>query len=472
MSISKRNFPFNTTIFTLIILVSMVSVSLCLEDMDRPSGYKNLYLLPLSFLICVATFFFSIISNKKITQNIPNILVIILLFIRNTLTPIVMVWDSYKSSLGIPNSQNVENAIGLITYETVSLFLFLYLRKTIFIRKIRFVRKINRESYGVFKIVFVGMLLICITALILIPEFRTQFYSIFTKDITHLIQEEANYNVGTILRVLATLGDICIGAMRIILPTYIIYKIALKGQTVKTLILALFCVFMQCLLMNDSNAYILMLMISQFLLVYKLFPKYHKMIIIGLLVFSMAFLIILYINRFMLDHYGASMSLFLQSYLPSVANTAGIFNIKPKHNFWQMFIDIFVAIPFKTTLGYTGNATSINTIWQETNGCKGQIMPTIAGSYYYFGSILSPFLSCLFISIANKANEKLNGEDNVMLYAVYIYLMIYSAATPFIYNGCIYIQCFLQRMIFMFIVAIFSPLHFSDIEHLKIKGEE
>ena len=47
----------------------------------------------------------------------------------------------------------------------------------------------------------------------------------------------------------------------------------------------------------------------------------------------------------------------------------------------------------------------------------------------------------------------------------------YSAAVPFVYNTCIFMQCFLQRMIFMLIVAAFSPYKLSDIKHLQ-KGQD
>ncbi len=473
MRIKKNSFVGYSTVYLLLLAISVAATIICLDDNSRPAGYEKLYLLPLSATLCFMFFCFYLIKDK-ITNNIPNILLIVFTTLRNVITPITMVIDSYESSLGIPNAENVQKAILLVFYETIAIYAFLFLYNNIKSgRKIKITTNIG-ESKQIFNLLFYGMVGASILALLLVPQLRSQYYTIFTNDITHIVQEEATYSVGTVLRILATLGEVCLGAVRIVLPTFVIYKIACKGQTAVNLILALCMVLVQCLFMNDSNAYILMVMISQFLLVYKLFPKYKRAIVVGLTVFSILFLVLLYINRFMMDHYATSLSLFLQSYLPGVANTAGIFNVIPEHNFFQIFEDIFVAIPFKSTFGYSGWAQSINAIWQEANNCMGQIMPTIAGSYYYFGFWLAPILSCFFVYVANRLNKKMKNEGNVMLYAVQVYLMMYSVATPFVYNGCIYFQCILQRVIFMYIVAKFAPFKFSDIKHLDkdIEGQE
>lgn len=452
--------------FFVISIISIKSIYMCAVT-TQPSGYEKLFLLPLTFTTGFLIFFNVVFSSKEdLTDNIPYILVILLGFVRNVITPMYMITDSYVSSLGWVNPQNVEKAIYLVAYETIAIYVYIVLSR--YVRMFNFKIKPNiKHSTGVFNVIFLCMVVVSGLALILIPAFRTQFYTIFTSDITHIVQEEAEYNVGSILRILATLGEVCIGAIRIILPTYFIYKCALNGQNAKNLILSLFCVFAQCIFMTDSNAYILMLMISQVLLVCRLFPKYYKKIFKILVFLTVGFFVVLYRNRFMQDHYANSTSLFLQSYLPSVSNASGIFNIGVSNKLSQLFVDIFIAIPFKSSFGYNGGLISTNLLWQKINDCKGQIMPMVAGSYYYFGFWLSPVMSCFCISIANRLNKKLKCEQNVMLYSVYIYFMIYSAATPFVYNSCIYFQCFLQRVIFMIIPALFSTFKFSDIMHLR-----
>lgn len=328
-------------------------------------------------------------------------------------------------------------------------------------------RSVIFESLTAYKCVLYSMVFLCIIAFITIPQIRSQYYTIFTKDITHLVHEETNYNVGSLMRILATLSEVCIGAVRLLVPSSIIYHLSLKGQSLKNLVLSVLCVLSQVLFMNDSNAFILMLMVSQFLFLYRLFPKYQKQIVRGVALFSVAFIVILYFNRFATDHYGKSSSLFLQSYLPSVANTAGIYNMEQRHDLLQVFKDIFVAIPFKSTFGYRGNVMSTNVLWGTANNARGQIMPNVAQSYYYFGSVLSPLLSCVCVYISIQINKHLKKEDNAIKYATLQYIMVYSASVPFVYNSCIFMQCFLQRMIFMLIVAIFAPFKLSSLKHLQ-----
>lgn len=453
-------------ITSIVFYFSVYSIISIIDCSNLPNGYELLIFLPASYLIC----FFFIISQlyirKKIVENIPIVLTMVLLALRNVITPIFMVKDSFVSSLGIPSAENARRAIVLTTYETIALSIAMYFfeNKTYNSKRMK---KIQLESITTYKTVLYFMVALCVVSFLIIPEFRSQYYTIFTKDITHLIHEETNYHVGSIMRIIATLSEVCMGAVRLLVPSSIIYHLAKKGETFRNLLLSIICVLSQVFFMNDSNAFILMILVSQFLFLYRLYPKYHKLIVRSISCFSVIFLIVLYINRFSTDHYSKSFSLFLQSYVPSIANTAGIYNMQPKHSIVQIFKDIFVAIPFKSTFGYKGNVLSTNNLWGAYNNITGQIMPNVAQSYYYFGSILSPLLSCLCMYISIRINKILKNEDNAIKYAVYQYIMVYSAAVPFVYNSCIFMQCFLQRMIFMLIVAVFAPFKLSSIKHLQ-----
>ena len=467
---NKSNIMKHLIIAIVVVVFSVYSIAIIIDDSHKPNGYEMLFLLPLSFLVCYIMLLWQLVLKKKIIDNIPVTLVLLFMLLRNVVTPIYMVKDSYVSSLGIPSAEYINKSIFLITFETVimSFFLFYFECKEYQNNEKRYMKMESLTSY---RFILYSMIAICIVSFIAIPQFRSQYYTIFTKDITHLVHEETNYNVGSAMRILATLSEVCIGAVRLIVPSSIIYHLSLNGQSKKNLGLSILCVLSQVLFMNDSNAFILMLMVSQFLFLYRLYPKYQKLIVRGVSIFSLGFIILLYLNRFATDHYGKSFSLFLQSYLPSVANASGIYNMEREHDMLQIFKDIFVAIPFKSTLGYRGNVMSTNVLWGVCNQAKGQIMPNVAQSYYYFGSIFSPLLSCVCIYISIKINKKLKTENNVIKYAALQYIMVYAAAVPFVYNTCIFMQCFLQRMIFMLIVAVFAPYRLSDIKHLQ-KGKD
>lgn len=466
MKLTKINLV-KLSIYIVLILSSVYAIYLCSNDLSRPAGYENLFLLPLSFLICIGLFYFTLFRNRTILENLPCVLMVVLTFLRNVFTPIKMVTDSYISSLGIASAESAKKAIWLVFYETLVIYIYVFI-----VEKYRFKQKgitlpIGKKNKQIFNVLCMMMLGISVMAIISVPAMRTHYYSIFTSGYTGVVQDISSYRGNALTRILGTAGDMTISAVRYVFPCYLFYKLASKGQTIVHVVVSIMIVLLQSLFMTDSNAFIFMLMISQMLFIIKLYPKYQKGILIGLSCMVMVLALLLYFNRFALDHYSKSISLWLQSYIPGVANTAGVMNITPKHQIGQIFEDIWVAIPFKSFLGYSGNASSLAQMWGEVNNCSNQIMSTVGQSYYYFGTMFAPLLSCVLIQISRKCQKRIYNVDNALLSAAYIYLMIYSVATPFIYNFCIYLHAFLQRIIFIFILAYFAPCCFSDIKNMQ-----
>lgn len=463
----SRIFPLKVIIYIALLISSFHAINLCLGDTGRPAGYDKLFLLPLSFFISIALFYFSFFREQLIVDNLPCFLMVVLTFLRNVFTPIEMVTDSYVSSLGIANAQAAELSILLVFYETIIIYLCVFISQKIRFKQSLLKVSFVKENVHLFNILLGIMIAIAVISIVLVPALRSHYYSIFTSGFTSTIQDDSSYRGGVLTRVLGTGGDMAIAAVRYVLPCYFFYKLAYRGQTMLHLMVSLVIVLLQCFFMTDSNAYILMLMISQVFFIIKLYPKYQKLILIGLASMVLVLAFAMYFNRFALDHYSKSISLWLQSYIPGIANTAGVMNIKPSHRILQIFDDIWVAIPFKSFLGYSGNTMSLAQIWIQTNNCRGQIMSTVGQSYYYFGVLFSPIISCFLIQKSRKCQKKTQSIDNALLSAAYIYLMIYSAVTPFVYNFCIYLQAFLQRTVFIFLIAYFAPYRFSELERLR-----
>ncbi|MGN0316824.1 MAG: hypothetical protein ACI4E1_02700 [Lachnospira sp.] len=451
-------------IFIFIVLVSLYVFVSCLYFSHYPYGYEKLYLLPASYLIGVLLFYSYFLRNE-IVYVMPNILFLVLLFIRNVITPYVMITESFTSSLGSIDGNNINVSIWLITYETVVLFIFVFLCEKYMVKPI--LKKIDTgltPSSQVFKLLMYGMIAIGISALIFVPSLRTHYVSFFKAGYSGVIQNDVTYRGNFVLRVLGTAGDIFVETSRFIFPVYVFFLLARKGQSLLRLIICLVIVLLQSMFMTDSNAYILMLMVCQLVVVSRFFPKYRKGLVTITVLFSLVFMTVLYFNRFALNHYSKSLSLFLQSYFPSVANTAGVLSMSPNHSFFQLFRDIVAVMPFKNALGFSGTINSTAQLWQETNNCRGQIVSTIGESYYYFGAMFSPILSCFFIWLSKKINKKIFETSNPIMFAVLVYMMAYAVLTPFLYNGCIYAKSLLQRVIFMLIAAWFCPLRISDLD--------
>lgn len=469
MRISKL-FPIKSLLFLITMAFALYACFLCSDYQGYPSGYEKLILLPLSFFIAVGLSFLSLFRGKKLNDNIPGLSLILLAFIRNVVTPIAMVKDSFQSSLGIANATSANISIWLVSYETIVIFLFFYIVE-IFKFKQKGIKLPNgKANLRAYRRITVCMVAIAILSLLLVPSLRNSFYSVFTSGFASGIQLNLDYRESAFTRALATGGDMAISSIRYILPCAFFYKLALRGQKASSLLISCLLVLAQSFFMTDSNAYILMIMISQLLFIMKLYPKYRKTIIIALIAMVILFAAVFYFYRFALDHYSRSISLWLQSYLPGIANTAGIMNVSPPHNPFQLFIDFWIAVPFKAFIGLSYNGLSTAQLWREANAVPNQILSTVGQGYYYFGFALAPILSCFLIQISRKCSKYISSMDNALLCSAYIYFMIYSVCTPFVYNFCIYMQAFLQRTIFIFIIAYFSPYLFSGLNY-SIQGE-
>ena len=453
-TIKRNNVLSKMLIFLVLEVTSFLSLCACLLSDFMLDEYR--YMLPASFLLSNSFLFFKVVVGNLMTQ-LPKCIVIVLLFLRNVVTPWVMLTDSFQSVIGLASYQDATHASILIAYETLILFLVIaFYRGNLLKMRISF-DLCFKNKIVVYKVLMYGSVFICISALIFIDEFRTQYYTIFTNDITHLVKEKANYSSGSLLRILATGGTVLMGAVRLVLPSVLIYIIA-KKDTLLRLFLCVLMVFVQCLFMNDSNAYILMLMFSQLLFIYYLFPCYRNLIEIYTTIIVVGFFILLYINRFALDHYGTSISRMLQAYIPSIANTASLIKMDSNFNFLQIFTDIFQAIPFKNFIwGSIEEVESTTMLWSQFNDVKGQIISTVGEGYFYFGSFLSPILSCLIIMVSIDIYGKIHTTDNALLLAVYLYFAVYCAVAPICYNFEIFMQCVLNRLIFMLVIARYSP---------------
>lgn len=449
-----------------IILFTIYVTILCILETDYPSGYELLFLLPVSFFLSLLLILIKL-NNVEIFKNIPIVLVIGLTFVRNVLTPYSMITGSYNSSLGIASEFTAKKSILLVSYETIFIFVFLYI-----VEHFRFKQKgiqftVGKKNKHIFVAILVLMLVIASIAIFFVPSLRSHYFSFFRPGYMAVATEDYSYRGNAIYRALGTAGDMSIAALRYFVPCMLFYKIAQKRDDAFSVIISLSIVFLQLFFITDSNAYIFMLMISQLIFIVKIHPRYKNALTILLCVIIFLMGLIIYINRFSLNHYSKSLSLFLQSYVPGIANTAGVLNISPQHNPFQIFADFWFAIPFKSFFGYSGNIQSLAQIWKETNNSYGQIMSTVGQSYFYFGFIFAPVLSCFLIQISRKCNKRYIEIDNAMLSATYIYFLIYSACTPFVYNFCIYMQAFLQRTVFIFLLAYFSPYDYSDLTQLS-----
>ena len=440
------------------------TITCAINTRSLPDSFKGLWYLPL-FNTLVTVIFVSVIMRGNFYFDIPILLITSLFTVRNAVTPLVMSVTTCASRLGIyRDSRMINLAIAMFLYETVTVYAYLY-----FIRKKTLKNKIHisfpwRAPSGLFMLMLTGGLIVSILAFIVLPELRTQYYTIFTDDITHLAHDTANYG-GGIKRALSTSANIIIEATRLSLSSYLIFKLRKYKECWLTYFACLVIILAQFFFINDSNAYVIMIAFALYMLVYKLFPRYGKQTLRYLAIIFIAFFILIYVNRFSKDIYGTSLSLFLQAYFPGLNNFASIEPILDRSFLQvirQVFIDLYAAVPFRSTLfGYQGGLDALPTLWHRSIGLFGQIMPNIAQSYYYFGPVFSPILSILLCSIGVKSFKKANSTKNPCLYSAYTYLGLYACIAITMYDFYIFMTMLLTRYLFMYLLSCFCEAQMS-----------
>lgn len=450
------------------VILSVLATVICVVGIkDVPSAFSYLWLLPFGNTI-ISILFYWLLLRGEFTFDFPAILITALFTIRNAITPWIMATTTCRSRLGIYSSAEMVNlGIIMFLYETLAVICFSVYRQTRGNIKRRIhVRGINITSNSLFYCLLAAGIGVTIVSFVVLPELRTQYYTIFTNDMTHLAKEYVTHSGGA-KRALSTASGMIIESVRITLSSYVIFKLRQKKENWVTYGLSVAVILLQFLFMNDSNAYVLMIAISLFVLVMKLYPTYAKRTLMYLIIGGILFGVLLYLNRFSLDIYGSSLSVFLQAYFPGLNNFATIEPLLSRgigDVIKQIFIDLYAAVPFRTALfGYSGNLTALPTLWAQSNGLSGQILPNIAQSYYYFGAVFAPILPIFLASVGLSSFEKARSTDNPCLFALRIYLSIYACVSITMYDTYIFMTNLLSRILFMWIFSRFCKDTFSQI---------
>ncbi len=452
---------------TLIFVISLASTVYCMSNQDVvPSVYKNLWILPFAQTIIFVLFYF-IIFKGDITRDIPSLIITLAYSLRNSFTPAIMTRDGvFYSKMGIASNEKIANiGIAVFIWETIVVFLLIGYYAYYGVRYKR-IKRINANNQ-IFKLILFTGLVMSAALFFILPELRTEYYTIFNSDITHIVTEEVVYS-GGIKRALSTASNLIIEGARTVACSYFIFYMRKKWNNTGSYLLSFIIVGLQFLFMNDSNAYIIMLALSLCILILKLYPERKKKTIIAMVILSVVFAVLIAVNRFLQSSWAQSLSLFLQGYFPGLSNFTSIERLTDM-NVWQrlrqIIYDLYACVPFRSTLfGYKGGMENTNALWVAATGRRNQIMPNMALGYFYFGGVLAPVLSALMIRRSYKYYDKLQQEYNPIRYTLYSYLFIYACLAPVMYNNLIYLKMFLNRYLFMWIFSCFSNYSFDELE--------
>ncbi len=430
----KENY-FGTGLCIAFVLISFIVAIVLICDADKPYYYNWLFLMPLVYGLS------SLICNRiyqYIPQNIGIMLVVGLLFIRMVISPLLLSLGSYSVTIEKNIEENTFGAIMLVCYESVCIFFTLWycsqkrkrrsnsLKGTLVSRGFRISSK-----YYFWISVFTLMLLLCI---FYTPELITKGYrnvfQIGEKGFTAYEDSQLVDEFGTTFAKKLSLvsGTYLMRIALYLLPAFgIIVCARSKRRLVHGISFGFTLVPFFFIGGTVANSLIYFVELTMMCIILYSGKKLDKRMI-TIFAFAVCAILAWWIIRSPDgQEMGESLESFsrrFSSYFSGVNVVSGVFNMERSlvYRFRYFMYDIFGTIPFSTTLFGISNV-KIQTFFNSYNDSQGQIVPTIAMGYYYFGYILSPIYSIIFATVAYKVGRRIR-DDGIHPIRLMRYLML------------------------------------------------
>lgn len=407
---------------------------------ESTNELRLLCLIP--FVYSFMTFICIHVSSEVAMNNISGIIFNGVMFLRAVVMPLLMV----ASGSRIRNSTHMEAAILLFAYEIIVEFLIVGLffwknKPRDEAERIDFAYDSNK--YGKVVLFFlIGAAFCLILSPMAIGYYRTIFgltdfeYTGFdSRSITQLYATSFLRKLG-----LVTFRYL-MNVIRVIIPSIIVLKAhKRKMSNASQIALALISVFVfNFLIVDDTIATSLFnaLIVSIF---YRIIHGKSTKGIIRYSAITFAGVLVYFFIRFSFSTSASSpvyrVSSTAQAYFGGLENiSAGLemseanFEMRFKYGLYE----ILRGIPYASTIFGLDN-TNISSLFNRAGGTTGQIIPTICSSRLYFGYILSPLYTILFLSISLLESKRVETETKPLRLLSSIIICVYSLMGISVYS--------------------------------------
>ena len=391
-----------------------------LFDSNSPTHYIFLPFMPLVFAVC-CILFSDILCY--VPQNLGVTILLVLLFIRTVLTPFVMFMGSYKSVVYLNVESNTTPAIFLIIWETISVFLavFLYLKKKgTKTGETKLVEDISNhkslKKYFIFVLIAFSVLLVCD---IIAPEMMSSYRNIFDIGNEHFTSFEDSdivkkYGTTFLKKFAIVLGRYIARALILLIPACIIVFLSYKKKPIYKLLG--FCVCFAPMFFIAGGIARSLIYIVCLLLLYTNcsnvgMPSFKQLLPLGL---GGVFVIWWWLFRDDPGSVWSFMSARLNAYFSGVNIVSGGFNLPSALEYRiRYFLNDFTGtIPFGGTI-FGISYAPVQSFFNLANGTSGQIPPAISMGNYYLGPIFAPIYSVVFALLAVNSGIQLRNNKNM-----------------------------------------------------------
>jgi hypothetical protein len=429
-----------------------------------------MFALPLSYFL--SSLFFRD-NFRDLTDNISVLLIESLFFVRIVILPCI--YSFYPSLQLFEGRATVETGFNaaclLMVYEVfmVQFMIFLYKHtRHNSSEKKTFKNSAVDISKGL--IIFLALYIVIVS--FALPNYKENFKSILSLGDANftVASERLEYSIGTFGRIIKTLYSIGFQLFRVLFPAYIINReYNHDNYSKKSNYLLLACCTLQFLFLTSTFAEAIVACLAIILYYLSLYPERKKKTyaILGastfgmvLIYFSVRYFVNTSVGLYYKDNGVATYAgQIINAYFTGVDNVAAIFNIPSGHQVEAFKSGIIGAIPFNSTLfGVRGN--KLQYFYNSANMSYGQIPPTIGAGYYYFGPILSPIITAIFVVMSMHYNLQSKRVGKSLRQISYNFCSIVFALGTVMYSPSITLAWYLSWGIPMVIITMFTnPKH-------------
>lgn len=431
---------YKNLIFNIMELIALIAFFVIFIFNDNMNSHL-LCLLPLCNFIFMGLYSYSS-CNRDI--KIGSLIIIGSYFVRLTSTPLLMQLGSYFRRTSI--NLNYDKAIIYMIYEYVIVMIIMLILNEKFKK-----RKIIYEYYSSNKMKVnlpVNVIIIFLTAISIIfvykypgilSYFRIGFLNENETNQWYINFYKAKKEVPTIPYYLITWT---LTLLRYIYVYMII--ISLKNSNVRgKMFYSLIVIFASLMITTSTLSDSLYFAIIYIMLLMELYKEKYDTLIKTL---AVCLIIVVGIGLFYMsvirhndDNIFYTMSRTCMAYFSGIDNIANALEIDNYNTFELIKGDFLRSLPL--IKGFFVNLTRTDTIFNQYIGdvYESQITPTLGQSYIYFGTILSPLLSCIFtimtIVFENELDKEKRFDKRFLMYL----LIIRCACVPVMYNAHIFL---------------------------------
>lgn len=441
----------------MILVISILTIIISIIQSHVDHRFRYLFLIPTSFVAAC-------IINRKIFNYIFNNLVVLIVFftyfIRNVIAIYAYSISNYSAMLNDFTVFSVNKAIFIITIDT--LLIMALLKYEVHKKKFHGSESVNYcnfnkyENSRLYNFTIFAIVLFILFSWFYVPELKNNFTTIFDNSFGVFSTVQLNIVVsrGTISRLFLTLALLLIKIFRVIIPVYLLKWIVTNIKfSFFRLLLIFSLMFLQLLLISGNTMDSIISIFVIFIVSLKIDSKNRKSIMLfgffsGLLLLS----ILVYYKMLYYSSGNSVLSIFLQSYFPGVSNLASVFNINTNiSKIHTLLADFYTMVPFRNSLFRLKFLSNTAGIFNYSNNVRGQIIPFIGESYYYFG-YFSFLIPLLIIKAAFYYYDKAKKSFNIFEYTSYIYITVYFSISPVLYHNTILGAFFLGTAVPLLII--------------------